>query len=189
MKNIISIISIFLLISCTKKNETKKPIAKETQKVILTNDFDEILHFTVSEEIEKKNKNNQTFQDIYSNLDDMKIDLNTFEKQLSDLGFTFEIISESKIKSVLNTITNDINLKYHEVACVPFYNDIFIFKKTKKPVAALKVCFECGMNETIGVISSNFDTENKNKFSDYSVLYTLLYNKEYDQRELHRSHF
>lgn len=187
MKNLLWFlsISIILLSSCNKKNEINKSSSEIQQKKNsnsnLTNNFDEILYFTVSDEIEKKNENNQKFQDVYSNLDDKNININKFENQLIDLGFTSKNIPKNKIKNILETVTNDINLKYHEVACVPLYNDIFIFKKNKKPVAALKICFHCGMNESIGKINSNFNTQNPDEISNYSVLYEILYNKEYSQ--------
>jgi len=186
----ISLILIILFCSCQAKiNEkeinsinSKPKSSKEAN--LAENDFDEILHFTVSGEVVKKNELNQKFQDEYSNLEDKKNDINNYENKILGLGFTYKSIEKNKIQKIVYTVTNDLNLKYNEVACVPYYNDIFIFKKNKKPIAALKVCFHCGMNETIGKINSNFDTENHKIFSDYSVLYKLIYNKEYDQTKL-----
>lgn len=187
MKNLLWFlsISIILLSSCNKKNEINKSSSEIQQKKNsnsnLTNNFDEILYFTVSDEIVKKNENNQKFQDVYSTLDDKKIDITKFEKQLIDLGFTSKNIPENKINSIIETITKDLNLKHHEVACIPNYNDIFIFKKKKRLIAGLKICFECGMNESIGKINSNFNTQNPDEISNYSVLYEILYTKEYSQ--------
>ncbi|MEN2400227.1 hypothetical protein GKZ90_0010590 [Flavobacterium sp. MC2016-06] len=186
MKNILLTLSFILIVSCNTKSDLKSSSIEAGKSKVhsnnnFTNDFDGISHFIISEENVKKNENNQNFQDVYSNLEDKKIDLNKFENQLTILGFDKKDIPEAKINDIIKTVTNDLNLKYHEVACVPLYNDIFIFKKNKKPVAGLKICFHCGMNEAIGDLKSNFDTENTEHMSDYSILYQLLYNKEHSQ--------
>ncbi len=87
------------------------------------------------------------------------------------------IVPNERISTICKTVSNDINLKYHEVACIPMYRDVLIFQKKNKPKAVLKICFECGMNALSGKFESNFNYKKTNIMSNYEPLYKILYNK------------
>jgi hypothetical protein len=99
----------------------------------------------------------------------------TLKKKLISYSYIKTIVPKDKIATICKTISNDINLKYHEVACIPMYRDIVVFQKDNKTKAILKVCFECGMNALTGKFESNFNYKATNMMSNYYPLYKTLY--------------
>jgi hypothetical protein len=141
------------------------------------NDFDTIIHYSITDEKALQNENNNSFNKLYSGLEAPKsIEIN-FEKKLISYGYVKTIVPKDKISVICKTISNDINLKYHEVACIPMYRDIFLFQKDNKTKAVLKVCFECGMNDLSGNFESNFNYKATTIMSNYEPLYKILHNE------------
>lgn len=141
------------------------------------NDFDTIIHYSITDEKALLNENNDSFNEFYSGLDSSKSLEKDFEKKLISYGYMKMIVAKDKISEICKTISYDINLEYYEVACVPMYRDILLFQKDNKTKAFIKICFECGMNDTTGKFKSNFDFKKPGFFSNYNPLYLLLYGK------------
>ena len=138
------ILLLFTVIICSCKSEAQ-------------NDFDTLIHYSITDEKALKNETNNSFNKLYSGLEAPKSIEKDFEKKLISYGYVKTIVPKDKISAICKTISNDINLKYHEVACIPMYRDILIFQKDNKTKAVLKVCFECGMNDLSGKFESNFN--------------------------------
>ncbi|WP_281336568.1 hypothetical protein [Flavobacterium eburneipallidum] len=141
------------------------------------NDFDTIIHYSITDEKALQNENNNSFNKLYSGLEASKSIEKDFEKKLISYGYVKTIVPKDKTSAICQTISNDINLKYHEVACIPMYRDILLFQKDNKTKAILKVCFECGMNALSGKFESNFNYKETNIMSNYYPLYKTLYNE------------
>ncbi|POY41296.1 hypothetical protein C3L50_01880 [Flavobacterium alvei] len=141
------------------------------------NDFDTIIHYSITDEKALQNENNNSFNKLYSGLEAPKSIEKDFEKKLISYGYVKTIVPKDKISTICKTISNDINLKYHEVACIPMYRDILIFQKDNKTKAILKICFECGMNDLSGKFESNFNYKVPNIMSNYYPLHKILYNE------------
>lgn len=157
------ILLLFTVIICSCKSEAQ-------------NDFDTLIHYSITDEKALKNETNNSFNKLYSGLEAPKSIEKDFEKKLISYGYVKTIVPKDKISAICKTISNDINLKYHEVACIPMYRDILIFQKDNKTKAVLKVCFECGMNDLSGKFESNFNYKATNIMSNYEPLYKIIYN-------------
>jgi hypothetical protein len=148
------------------------------------NNFDEIIHYQITDEGALKNKESERFFTIFTSLEKHKLDLQSFEKEIIDFGFTKHTFQKEKTKAINDFITNKIYYKENFTACVPYYRDILILKSKGKTIAILKICFECNMTEYYGKINTNF-TEIKNEedfnnyFRDFNQLYFILTGKEY----------
>ena len=165
---IITIILTFSLISC-----------KEGQ---ISNNYDEIIHYSILDEQIKTVEINEKFNSIFMNIYSHKISFKNFEKELVSFGYTKNSLDKEKIKKVDLFISNEIYYDDHLTACVPSYRDVLILKKNKKTIAVLKICFECDMVDKYGIINSTFKESNideDNYFVNFKKLYKILYNKEY----------
>ncbi|MBQ0909379.1 hypothetical protein KBJ98_11750 [Flavobacterium sp. F-328] len=154
-----SIIALFLL-SCKKERNT--------------NNFDNIIHFVITDEIASKNDTVKRFNEVFSSVNGHKINFQTFEKELISYGYLKNPVPKEKIKKIDEFLTNDINYESHLTACVPSYRDILILKKNSKTVSVLKLCFECGMVDKYGVIESNYS---KNTDFDTYIMNLEVFNK------------
>lgn len=154
-----SIIALFLL-SCKKERNT--------------NNFDDIIHFVITDEISSKNDTIKRFNEVFSSVNGHKINFQTFEKELISYGYLKNPVPKEKIKKIDEFLTNDINYESHLTACVPSYRDILILKKNSKTVSVLKICFECGMVDKYGVIESNYS---KNTDFDTYIMNLEVFNK------------
>ena len=170
MKYLFSLFIIVFFTYC-KNKETK-------------NEFDEIIHYQISDETALKNKESERFFTIFTSLKKHKLGLQTFEKELIDFGFKKHTFQKEKTKAINDFITNKIYYKENFTACIPHYRDILILKSKGKTIAILKICFECTMTEYYGKINTNF-TEIKNEeaynnyFSEFKQLHFILTDKKY----------
>ncbi len=165
---IATIILTFSLISC-----------KEVQ---ISNNYDEIIHYSILDEQIKTVETNEKFNEIFMSVYGHKISFKNFEKELVSFGYTKNNLDEEKIKKVDLFISNEIYYDGHLTACVPSYRDILILKKNKKTIAILKICFDCDMVDKYGIINSTFkesDIDMDSYFVNFENLYKILYNKEY----------
>ena len=167
---------IFLLIIGILFNNCKK------QEV--ENNFDEIVHYQITNESILKNKEYERFYTIFNSLKKHQLNLQTFEKELIDFGFKKHTFQKEKTKAINDFITNKIYYKENFTACIPHYRDILILKSKGKTIAILKICFECTMTEYYVKINTNF-TEIKNEeaynnyFSEFKQLHFILTDKKY----------
>lgn len=159
-----SIVALFLL-SCKKERNT--------------NNFDDIIHFVITDEIASKNDTVKKFNEVFSSVNGHKINFQTFDQELIAYGYIKNPVPKEKIKKIDEFLTNDINYESHLTACVPSYRDILILKKNNKTVSVLKLCFECGMVDKYGVIESNYskNTDFDTYFMNLEVFNKTLYGK------------
>ncbi|MDY3338011.1 hypothetical protein PG279_02330 [Riemerella anatipestifer] len=94
-----------------------------------------------------------------------------FTNQLSQIGF-----KKMEIKSQDFSKINQIFVEKSErdgvaLACAPIYRDILIFKKNKKIIGFVKICFDCKQSDIIGTkaITSRFG-----QGDDYEKLMAVL---------------
>jgi hypothetical protein len=167
MKKIILLFCLIVIISCKKET--------------LYNNYDEITHYSITDEDMFEVDTIKRFRDIFGIGDYHKIDLNKFEEELVSFGYKKNELKENKIKQVDSIISNKI---YHGemnlTACTPLYRDILILKKNNKIVSILKICFDCGMIANYGdKIKNNFnekDIESENYFKNYIDFHQTLTN-------------
>jgi hypothetical protein len=150
----------------------------------LYNNFDEIIHYQITNEGALKNKDSERFYSIFTSLSGHKLSLKTFEKELIDFGFTKHTFQKEKTEAINDFITNKIYYEGNLTACIPHYRDILILKSKGKTIAILKLCFECAMVEYYGKINSNMkNIEAKdigeNYFNEFDQLYKTLTGKKY----------
>lgn len=91
-----------------------------------TNDFDQIIHYSITDSLANKLKNDQRFSEIYSSINAHKINYEVFENELAMYGFSGKSLPSSTKEQVNEHITNTLYYDGHLVACVPFYRDILI---------------------------------------------------------------
>lgn len=168
MKKIILLFFFIIIFGCKKE-----PIY---------NNYDEITHYSITDEDTFKVDTIKRFRDIFGIGDYHKIDFNKFEEELVSFGYKKNELKENKIKQVDSIISNKI---YHGPlnisACTPIYRDILILKKKNKIVSILKICFSCNMIANYGdEIKNNFnekDIESDDYFNNYINLQKTLTNK------------
>lgn len=80
-------------------------------------------------------------------------------------------IDQSKFEQIDKIFREKIVFNKIETACIPWYNDILIFKKKGEIVGIAKINFDCGTNIIIG---TNANTENFGQEGDYEKLKELL---------------
>ena len=158
MKNTILLLTIILVFGC-------KPEVK--------NDFDEIIHYSIDDSNAKLFENNEEFKALYNGLGTPINMDQSFENKLVQFRYQKKIIPKNKIAKINSSLENDLNLEFYETACMPIYRDILILKKDKSTKAIIKICFDCGMNESLGKIESNFEFESE-EISNYQNLENLL---------------
>ena len=173
MKYLFSIFIIVFFTYC-KNKETK-------------NEFDEIIHYQITDDKVSLNIKNDYFEEIFSSTNGHELNITKFETEIESFGYEKRNIEKSKLNKIDIFLSNEIYYDAHLVACIPSYRDILILKKNKKTIAVLKICFECTMNEIVyGSIETNFNEDklkSDNYFSSFNVLYSYLYDKEYNVKK------
>ena len=168
MKKIILLFFFVIIFGCKKE-----PIY---------NNYDEITHYSITDEEIFKFDTINEFKSIIGLGNYQKMDFDKFEDELTSFTFKKNIITGNKIKQVDSIISNKI---YHGPlnisACTPIYRDILILKKKNKIVSILKICFSCNMIANYGdEIKNNFnekDIESDDYFNNYINLQKTLTNK------------
>lgn len=168
MKKIILLFFFVIIFGCKKE-----PIY---------NNYDEITHYSITDEEIFKFDTINEFKSIIGLGNYQKMDFDKFEDELTSFTFKKNIITGNKIKQVDSIISNKI---YHGPlnisACTPIYRDILILKKKNKIVSILKICFSCNMIANYGdEIKNNFnekDIESDDYFNNYINLQKTLTKK------------
>ncbi len=149
MKKIILFLFFVIIFGCKKE-----PIY---------NNYDEITHYSITDEEIFKFDTLNKFKSIIGLGDYQEMDFNKFEEELISFEFKKNEIKGNKIKQVDSIISNKI---YHGsidlTACTPIYRDIIILRKNKKIVSILKICFSCNM-------IANYGDEIKNNFNEKDI--------------------
>lgn len=141
----ISLIHLFLIISCTPIKENKRFNQFE---------FDEVEHYSTGKKdriisiINEKEYTNLTSDEkLYLNILEKDIPTNftdtTFVPNLEKLNFKKRLLDHSQNEKLKEIFSEEFCNEYAENACAPMYRDIYIFKKKGIVTAIAKVCFEC----------------------------------------------
>jgi hypothetical protein len=181
---------LFLIIaSCNKINPKKENLAiraeKSTAKKELKKfyDSDKIEHFYLNISEEKviellRNKNKNSDQ---NNLTDLlvghypkTISEPNFEAKLAKNKFIKTELSEIKKKEVENIFSQKDSAQTEFSSCLPYYRDIFIFKKNDSIVGIAKVCFGCGVSQFKG---TKINTDGFGLSSELEKLEKIIRNK------------
>lgn len=152
------------------------------EKEPIYNNYDEITHYSITDEEIFKFDTINKFKSIIGLGNYQKMDFDKFEGELTSFTFKKNIITGKKLKQVDSIISNKI---YHGPlnisACTPIYRDILILKKKNKIVSILKICFSCNMIANYGdEIKNNFnekDIESDDYFNNFINLQKTLNNK------------
>lgn len=144
-------------------------------------EFDEIVHYSINDNNQNANKDNDTFQNWYYR--DFPNSLNDDLSSVSDLlnyGYNYNIIPFNKY-SQINKIFSEKELREgRTIMCTPKYRDILFFRKNKKIVGIAKICFECEKCQIVGTKKNTISFYNPENFKK---LYKILYGKEYKWNE------
>lgn len=152
------------------------------KKEPIYNNYDEITHYSITDEEVFKFDTINKFKSIIGLGNYQKLNFNKFEDELISFSFQKNEIKGDKIKKIDSIISNKI---YHGemnlTACTPIYRDILILKKKNKIVSILNICFDCGMIANYGEeIKNSFnekEIESENYFKNYINLHKILTNK------------
>lgn len=133
------------------------------KKEPLYNNYDEITHYSITDEEIFKFDTINKFKSIVGLGNYEEMNFNKFEEELVSFAYKKNEIKGNKIKQVDSIISNKI---YHGPmnisACTPIYRDILILKKKNKIVSILKICFDCGM-------IANYGDEIENTFNEKDI--------------------
>jgi hypothetical protein len=169
MKKVIFL--VLIVVSCNKINSEKENL--QTRKENLTAkrelkkfyDSNKIEHYYLDISEEKvmkiakiKNRNrdqNNLIGLLVSHYPDSISEPN-FESNLIKYKFTKTELKGAKKKEVENIFSEKDSAQTEFSSCLPYYRDIFIFKKNDSIVGIAKVCFGCGVSRFLG---SKLDTD------------------------------
>ncbi len=59
-------------------------------------------------------------------------------------------LSRKQQRQIQDVFSEKDSIEINELACIPEYRDVFIFKKKEKTVGIAKICFKCGRFQIIG---------------------------------------
>lgn len=93
MRKLIAIV-IVLVWSCTEKK--------------VENDFDEIVHYSITDKVAKEHYSDKQFMNVYWSYDSQKINLTTFEKELLGFGYKKSTLDKVKTMTVNDFVTNKL---------------------------------------------------------------------------------
>ena len=179
MKNwkLISFTSLLLLGCFSKADQRNSP---PTEKQYF--DYDQIEYYlnnlNEGKELEHYDMQSDSELDslkmgvILGNIPSDTSDL-TFIGELEAMGYTRNIIDESKFQIIDEIFTEKSVDEILANACIQVYRDIFVFKKGNKIVGVAKVCFDCWGHQIVGT-KSNTSAFGQN--GDFDRLYKLIRN-------------
>ena len=181
---------LFLIISACNKakpkaentlKEKQSSIAKKELKKFYDSDRIEHYYLDISEEkvdkmLDVKNRSidqNNLIGLLISHYPD-SISEPKFEENLLKYKFVKTELNGKKKSEVENIFTQKDSAQTEFSSCIPYYRDIFIFKKNDSIVGIAKVCFGCGVSRFLG---SKVDTEGFGLYSELNKLEKILRKK------------
>jgi hypothetical protein len=143
-------------------------------------DYDEVIHY-------RSNFNENLLSELFDNKSKSKTDsiklgviVDDIPYSINDTNFIFKLVSIGYKKRVIakdkfSRLSEIFKEKKHEEvlssSCINIYRDILVFKKNKKTVGIVKICFECMANHIVG---TNKNTEGFGQSGDYNILSEIL---------------
>ncbi|NNT73140.1 hypothetical protein HKT18_13020 [Flavobacterium sp. IMCC34852] len=181
---------IFLLLiiaGCNKPKEENMVALKESLSVKKDSkkfyDSDEIDHYylDISEEkvmklarVKNKNEEQEDFISLLVSHYPDSITEPNFEIKLHKYKFKKTELNETKKKEVENIFSKKDSIQTEFSSCLPYYRDIFIFKKNDSIIGIAKVCFGCGVSRFLG---SEVDTDGFGLYSELNKLKKIIREK------------
>jgi hypothetical protein len=181
---------LFLIVtSCNKTTPKKENLAvikeSSTAKRELKKfyDCDKIEHFylDISEEkvmklakIKNRNKDQNNLIGLLVSHYPDSISEPNFEANLLKYKFIKTELSEIKKTEVENIFSEKDSVQTEFSSCLPYYRDIFIFKKKDSIVGIAKVCFGCGVSKFRG---SKVNTDGFGLYSELNKLKKIIRKK------------
>lgn len=89
-----------------------------------------------------------------------------FVAQLEDIGYNKKVLPDS-INESLNKIFSEraYDEDYAAPACMPYFRDVYVFRKNNKITGVAKICYGCGFSYFTGTdaVTQNFGRHNELK--------------------------
>lgn len=161
------ILIIILCLSCSK--ETCKPFY----------DYDEIEWYNYKRNLDSippDLKNNEFLIEVFQGSTFSKIKDVSKLNYLSVDDFNKSIVPNSKYEQLNKLFCYNENkgIEGFTTACIPFYNDILVFKKESKIIGIAKICFKCQQST---FTESKSNTAAFGSFDEIIKLEKILYSK------------
>lgn len=161
------ILIIALFLSCSK--EKCKPFY----------DYDEIEWYNYKRNLDSippDLENNEFLIEVFQGSTFTKIKDVSKLNYLSINDFNKSIVPNSKYQELNKLFCYNENKEVQgfSTACIPFYNDILVFKKERKIVGIAKICFKCQQST---FTESKTNTSAFGAFEEITKLQKILYSK------------
>ena len=178
---------LLILISCNKiKRENPKIATKtivEKKQLHKFYDSDEIDHYylNISEKaaldilkIDHKTSDELILSKLLCSYYPNSISEINLEDKLKKFKFVKTVLDKTKKTQVENIFSEKDSIQSDFSGCIPYYRDIFIFKKNDSIIGISKVCFGCGVSQFIG---SKINTDGFGLRSELEKLEIILRKK------------
>lgn len=184
MKNFWLLI-LLVLINCKKQNVNEN-IKTELEKIPEIKygknffDYDQIDYYQIdfkenqiTELDSNKEKSKIDMLKYKLIIDETPTNINDLEflNYMNKIGYSKKEIDTSKFKQMDKVFIEKTESTGYTAACIPVFRDILIFKKRRKVVGIVKICFECHQYRIIG---TNANIDNFGSDSDYDQLGRIL---------------
>lgn len=191
IKHITVFIIVFIVfISCNRKN-SKSQSATDNISVIKRDvsikkrssffNFDEIIHYNLTDKMkdefsrirqsENKTEEEGRFHKLYTGHYPQGLNEKYFFQDLAKYYVQKKDINKKYFSEIDSIYSEKYYGEYVIAGCIPFYNDILIFKKNNNVVGISKICFQCNLQETLG---TKLNTEQLGQNGDYEKLQNIL---------------
>lgn len=147
-------------------------------KIFFDYDHIDYYHINVEEDkiIELDDSQNKSKADQYKytiltkNIPKDITDLD-FLNSLTKIGYSKKEIQKSKFDQINKIFVEKNTTDGYNMACVPIFRDILIFKKRNKVIGVAKICFTCHQYHIIG---TDADIKNFGMGDDYEKLGSII---------------
>ncbi|MFT3796549.1 hypothetical protein [Flavobacterium sp.] len=124
--------------------------------------------------IENKSDNQKILASLLMSSYPEKIPDNDLESNLKKFKFIKTELNQKRKTQVENIFSEQDSIQNVFSGCIPYYRDIFIFKKNDSIVGISKVCFGCGVSQFRG---TKINTEGFGLHSELEKLEKIIRNK------------
>lgn len=188
MKTFISVLVLFIIISCKNNSEVKHEPNNESTKIITKEElepyfkFDKIeyYHLNITDDewnrLVNKKKRTSDEENLLAilNLKNPEIiDEKQFIKNVNKLYPHKSEIKKIDLNKIRNIFSDKYSEYYENTACIPYYRDILIFSNKNNVTGIAKICFDCNLSNIIG---TNKNTEMFGQNGDFRQLKNILKN-------------